>query len=321
MGTGRAKTVSCRATRGTVARELPEDPQLTTDRPIAKKVVRALKRASRDKVIDLEAFAAGRDHTEELQQTVATREALARLHPAHAIYTYAQNQLSVMAEQLTSLDEMSRFARIISEADDEYLPNGPPVSPLTRSFFTCWASFDVSLGLAKETLATTAIAVGTALGMHGELLRLFRLLQQSRMGIYAHEGMEGEAVVLRELVTDAVCRTINPSGYRGTQGELWYVRVLPPPSPGNEHLVFTTPYILLAPDEREWQAYFLRALPDAGPSRRIASYEQHMKYGPARNYWTEFVFEAYVNHCPEAIFLSGLPDVAESRPHSRVHGR
>jgi hypothetical protein len=231
-----------------------------------------------------------------------------------------KNQLSVLIEQLTALDETSRFVKIISQAEDEYLPSGPPMSPLTASFFSCWASFDVSLGLAKETLGTIAIAVGEALGMHGELLRLFHLLQQSRMGIYTHEGIEGDAVVLRELVTGAVCRTIDPSGYRGTSGELWYVRVLPPPGAGNEHVVFTTPYVVLKPGEREWQAYFRRILPEGGPSRRVPRYEQHMKYGPAKDYWTEFVFEAYVNHRPEAIFLAGLPDVAESRPHARVHG-
>ncbi len=38
-----------------------------------------------------------------------------------------------------------------------------------------------------------------------------------------------------------------------------------------------------------------------------------------RDYWTEFMFQAYVNHRTEVIFLAGLPDVAESRLHSRVN--
>jgi hypothetical protein len=49
--------------------------------------------------------------------------------------------------------------------------------------------------------------------------------------------------------------------------------------------------------------------------------EHHMKFGPARDYWSEFVFEAYVNHRSDVIFLAGLPDVAESRPHSRVNSQ
>ena len=32
-----------------------------------------------------------------------------------------------------------------------------------------------------------------------------------------------------------------------------------------------------------------------------------MKFGPVRDYWTEFVFEAYVNHRPDVIFLAVKP--------------
>jgi len=46
-----------------------------------------------------------------------------------------------------------------------------------------------------------------------------------------------------------------------------------------------------------------------------------MKYGPTRTYWNDFVFEGYVNHRTEAIYLAGLPDVPESRPHAEVNSR
>lgn len=290
--------------------------------PIAEKLVVKMKKHARGKVIDLKSVIAGRANAEELQKTVATREDLAEHHPAHAAYVYAQNQVSVMSEQLTELPEMARFAKLLSKAEDEYMPSGPPMSPLTPSFFTCWAFFDACIGSAEETIGTTAMAVGAAFGSDNELLRVMGLMQQSRMGIYLHEGNQGDTVMLRELVTDAVCQAIVPAGYLGRRGELWYVRVLPPPLPGGtEHVVFTTPYLLLNPEVREWQAYFRRTLPDAPLQDRIAHYEHHMKFGPARDYWTEFVFEAYVNHRTEVIFLEGLPDVPESRPHSRVNSR
>jgi hypothetical protein len=44
-----------------------------------------------------------------------------------------------------------------------------------------------------------------------------------------------------------------------------------------------------------------------------------MKYGPTRTYWNDFVFEGYVNYRMEAIYLAGLPDVPESRPHSEIN--
>ena len=233
-----------------------------------------------------------------------------------------QTMISVMSEQLTELDELAELAELLSKAEDEYMPSGPPMSPLTKSFFTCWAFFDAYVGSAEETIGTTTMAVGTSFGMHAELIRMIELMQQSRMGVYAHQGCDGDAVLLRELVTDKLCRAIVPAGYRGRKGELWYVRVLPPPFPGGEeHVVFTTPYLLLKPGVREWLAYFRRHLPDAPAAARIAQYEHHMKFGPTRDYWTEFVFEAYVNHRSDVIFLAGLPDVPETRPHSRVNER
>ncbi len=41
--------------------------------------------------------------------------------------------------------------------------------------------------------------------------------------------------------------------------------------------------------------------------------------GLDERFWLEYVFEAYASHRAEAVFLIGLPDIPESRPHSRVN--
>jgi hypothetical protein len=222
-----------------------------------------------------------------------------------------------MSEQLTALKEMTPFVDIVSQADNLYLPSGPPMSPLTTSYFTSWAFFDACAGSAHETIGTTVLELGAAFGMSPQLSRLIQSLQDSRMGLYIHRGVEGSLVVLEDIVTGGICRAISPAGYRGDRNELWYVRLLPPPIPGSsEHVAFTTPYIILQPEVRDWLAYFSRTFAH-NQQPRAEDYERHMKYGPTRAYWNDFVFEAYVNHCPEAIYLAGLPDVPESRPHSR----
>jgi hypothetical protein len=290
-----------------------------TANPIAAKVVGKMKRAVSGKVVNLRSFVAGRAAAEDLQKQVVTEEQLAGFHPAHAAYVYAQNQVSVMSEQLTALKEMAPFAHIFSEAEDLYMPSGPPMSPLTTSYFTCWAFFDACAGPANETIGTTVLAMGATFGMLASLLRLIQSMQDSRMGLYIHEGAEGSLAILRDIVTDSVFRAICPAGYRGKRGELWYVRVLPPPIPGRcEHVVFTTPYVVLQPGVRDWLAYFSRTF-SQDPQTRIEDYERHMKYGPTRAYWNDFVFEAYVNHRFDVIYLTGLPDIPESRPHSKVN--
>lgn len=256
----------------------------------------------------------------DLQATIAATDNLAGMHPVHAAYVYTQNQVSVVSEQITQLRALAPLVDILGPAEDTYMPSGPPMSPLTASYFTCWAFFDACAGPARETIGTLLLELGAEFGLHPELLRLIGLMQRSRMGVFHHEGIDAGRAVLRDLATDAVTRCLVPAGYLGKAGELWYARVLPPPFQGaTEHLVFTTPYIILRGRRDEWQACFQRACTQTSPQARIDECEHHLKYGPSLHYWNEYVFEGYVNHRHEAVFLAGFPDVPESRPNSPAY--
>lgn len=60
------------------------------------------------------------------------------------------------------------------------------------------------------------------------------------------------------------------------------------------------------------------ALTEMGPSSGYPALDALMKYGLDRNYWHEFVFQAYLNHRYDVIFLAGLPDMPESLRHSSL---
>ena len=96
-----------------------------------------------------------------------------------------------MPEQRMALKELAPFAEIISPAEGFHMPSGPPMSPLTTSAFTCWAFFGACAGAANETIGTTILEFGAAFLLHAELLRLIRLMQDSRMGIYRKERTAG----------------------------------------------------------------------------------------------------------------------------------
>ena len=49
---------------------------------------------------------------------------------------------------------------------------------------------------------------------------------------------------------------------------------------------------------------------------RIGRKTWSMKYGLDHYYWHEFILQAYLNHRYDVIFLTGLPDVPKSLPHS-----
>jgi hypothetical protein len=291
-----------------------------SEAPIARRVVERMRRLVRSKVTNLAAFREGNAYAEALQSTVATPEQLQETHPGFAIYAHVQNQMSVMAEQLLQLREMEAFAKLVGAAQDEYMPSWPPMSPVTTSFFWCWANFDAAVSAYRETLGSVTLRVATEFGVHPTMLALMRTFTVSRMGIYRVEGHRDSQVQLRDLVTDQLCRAVCESGYRGSIGELWFARVLPPALPRHtEHVVFTSPYVLIAPDVKGWLEYFDRIVAKNPQRPRIEALERHFKWGTSPRYWTEFIFEGYVNHTPGAIFLKGLPDIAHSRPHSREY--
>lgn len=297
--------------------------------PIARKVIAAARQTLQRKVTNLADWREGRLRAEEDRKRIISQEKLAQYDPLHAVYIYGQNQLSVLIEQLAQLPMLDKLADAYAAAAEEYMPSGPPMSPLTTSYFTCWGAFDLcSLGAKKETLCTVATDFCQAQGVDEGLISLFETMQASRMGVYRHEGISGHFVFLRELVTNREIKAISPSGYLGNAGEVWLARVLPPlfdTSVFDYAVIFTTPYLLgkLGPSqgfvtaaEDDWLAFFKRNLAQGDQAAQGAAYEHLMKYGPSRNYWNEYIFLAYRNFRQEVIMLEGIPDIAESLPHS-----
>ena len=68
---------------------------------------------------------------------------LAGHDPCHALYVVGENVASLMAESISGIREAKGYVRIVGDAEEQYLPDGPPMSPLTVSYFTMWALFDV----------------------------------------------------------------------------------------------------------------------------------------------------------------------------------
>lgn len=199
--------------------------------PIARRVLERLRQQVRMKVTDLAAFRAGREQAHALQQTVTPREQLAETHPAHAIYIHAQNQTSIMAEQLLQLPEMKSFVKQIGPAEDDYMPSWPPMSPVSKSLFVCWSTYDLPAGARRETVGNVALAVAMEYGSHPALLALMQALQDSRMGIFRVERQDGVRVQLRDLATDrpctAICQSMLTRGRRckcSSQENLWHLQ-------------------------------------------------------------------------------------------------
>jgi hypothetical protein len=239
------------------------------------------------------------------------------LDPVHAAYVYVQQSTSYFAEQVSVLPEMRTYAKIVGAAEDEYMPGFPPMSPVTTSFFTTWAFYDLRIGGTGDTIGGCLIDASDLFPMNPDQLEALKNLSDSRIGIYEHLGIDGQRVRLKELLTEREFSCHSGSGYRGRAGELWYVRRLPPllPEVADYHVVFTTPYILLSPKD-DWVQFLQRSLSKHPGDDRQNGLCRLLKDGPSPNYWNEFVFLAYHHHQNDAIYLAGIPDLRATLPHA-----
>jgi len=237
--------------------------------------------------------------------------------PLHAGYIFTQNLISEFAECMSILPEMKAYCELVGPAEDEYMPSGPPMSPLTGSYFTCWAFFDARFGPDKETIGTCLLDIISRTGFLPGMGCAIELMQNSRMGIYEHLGFKGDNVILQELMTQEKHVCYVPAGYPGKKGQIWLVRVLPPMNESFDYgIVFNTPYVLIHETKDNWVGFLQRTL--LGERLVVNSYQELMKYGLHSNYWNEYIFLSYVNNLSSAIFLRGLPDVQGSLPHSKL---
>lgn len=298
--------------------------------PLARKLLSKSRDLMRRKVVDLGAWREGRRVAEEIDASLIAEDQLGELDPMHGLFAFAQHRLSAFVEQLSALPELRKLTDALVQAEDEYMPSGPPMSPLTQSYFFCWGALDLSAGPKRESFASIAIDLCRQFDLDPYFIQLLSAIEQTRMGVYIHQGHRAGRIRLRELVTGRQHEVICPAGYSGAENEVWYVRLFHWPfeteGPGYS-VVINTPYVIvpIGPSDKgapklgtasDWEAYFNRTLPRSGPDDEQTRYNEFMKYGEGKNYWNEYVFLAYVNHREDVIWLTGIPDRPESLPHA-----
>ncbi len=290
---------------------------------IAQKILQNFAKSRSLEVVDFSVHLAAKRRSDEYHSHLHTLELLLRrgFDPLHAHYVAAQNLVSLLCEELTLLAVLKPFVRIVSAAETTFMPDGPPFSPLTRSYFTCWAFFDVLFGKDQETIGGCIQELAVDLAIEPHLLTVIQAMQGSRMGIYEHCGMVDSEVVLRDIVDDRTCHCYVPTGYQGKPGQLWYVRLMPPIPGYDYHIAFTTPYILMSTKE-EWLAFLHRTVPLLKAPWRPRPVQEAihdlLKHGLDSGYWLEYIALSYLGAQDNAIFLTGIPDQVDSLPNAVV---
>lgn len=220
-----------------------------------------------------------------------------------------------MAEQLSEIvPPMEVWCTLVETAEEEYMPGGPPISPITDSFFCLWTVSDLALGLANETLGGAVLTMleESKLGKKAEkVATIVRNIAHSSPRVYEVVS-SGPELVLEDVLNGRRfdCRT--DSGYEGKPKELWLVRLLPGLKKGSSFLTITSPYVLTGANREEW----VESLHAVASTDEQASLDEFLKIGDSRFCWLEFIHQAYAGTRGTAIVLRGLLHLPESRPHS-----
>ncbi|GAG97705.1 unnamed protein product, partial [marine sediment metagenome] len=195
---------------------------------ISTKLKNTFSQIKKQKIIQIDDIYKAHKKSEEDIKTIKTPDQFKQdMHPVHAVYASTQNLVSYLAENLSVLPEFKEYYKAAGDAEDEYMPSYPPMSPLTTSYFTHWAFFDLMLGRDRETIGTCLSDIGSEIGIHTSYIELIRLLQESRMGLYLHQGLEGKNVLLYEIFPKKQYRCHVGSGYAGKKNEIWFTRIVP----------------------------------------------------------------------------------------------
>ena len=289
---------------------------------IAQEILHLFQQSRSSDLVDFDDHIAAKKRTEAYQSHLNMVELrLSRgFDPLHAIYVSAQNMVALLCEELSMLSPLQPFVNLIKNAEALFQPDGPPFSPMTYSYFSYWAFFDVEFGPDRETMGLCILELGNDLQIETNKLDTIYLMQHSAMGIYEHCGIvENSKIILRDIMDNKKYCCCVPAGYQGETGQLWYVRLLPPMSGYSYSVVITTPYILESLKE-EWLSFMNRTVPKIRAPNRPRSLAEAMydllKYGLNLNYWNQYICSAPMRMQDNVIFLAGIPDRLGNGPET-----
>ncbi|MFT5126942.1 MAG: hypothetical protein ACI8W8_000540 [Rhodothermales bacterium] len=236
--------------------------------------------------------------------------------PAHIRQMWqAVAVVEALAGALHNTDLARNYVKAVLDAEERFMPSGPPMSPIMTSLFDSWASLDLAIGRDCETACSCVLDLAPQLRLRADLKPAVQALDRSRLGIYERLETKGENLWMRELLTEELhlCRCL--SGYEGEPGQVWLTRVIPfAPRDEDAQPMLTTPYVASDYSADEWREFLREHVPQRGDlARNLARF---MKRGPKPFYWFEYCMDGYCGHEDLAVFVKGLPGVVDSLPHA-----
>ncbi len=276
---------------------------------LIKKIENSKQKSKKDSLLCFDDFKTKKEIEEDIDNLYKQIDQEG-VDPVCIMYMEIQHRLSYFTELFTELPEFNDYIDIITSAEEEYMPDYPPMSPVTKSHFICWYLFDLRFGREQITMGECFYDVLKEYTNDTPRLHLLKNLNESSLRIYEITDIEKAKgfVSLKDIITNDEHKGYSASGYTGYDiGELWLTRFLPPPIDAVNHgVIFTTPYVLIRRTKQQWIKSLNEYMKKTSISDPIESYRYLMKYGLDNRFWMEVIMNTYFNYQGDAVFLGGL---------------
>jgi hypothetical protein len=234
------------------------------------------------------------------------------------------------------------LARFHDEVEEEYMPGGPPQSPVYGSFAMQFILGSVPQGLGNETPHSVLARLLLRDPSRARLQRMAQSLADARFELYRVTSASSHRAEL-EPVRSRGALSVHLTGPFLRAGDFGLMRVL---SFDNQLFIADSPYLLKA-NEQDWLEHLARVVaqqqpPTAAPvsqkASKLGSKEQarrrqkdkakaarnepeevikrYLQFGLSERYWLDYVMDAYAGERRGIVFLAGVPDRPDLLPHS-----
>lgn len=249
------------------------------------------------------------------------------------------------AVQLLGAPAFDALTRFHDQIEDEYMPGGPPQSPVYDSFAMQFVLSAVPQGIANETPYSVLARLLLRDPSRARLQSMAQSLADSRFDLYRVKGASSHTAEI-ESVRGGGTLSVGLTGPFLRIGDFGLMRVL---QFDDRSFIADSPYLLNA-SEGDWRQYLARIVaqqqgaaspPAPQKASKLSSKEQarrrqkdkarasrnepeeiigrHLKFGPSPRYWFDYVMDAYAGERRGIVFLAGVPDRPELLPHSHEY--
>jgi len=246
------------------------------------------------------------------------------------------------AVQLLRAPAFDGLARFQEDVEEEYMPGGPPQSPVYDSFAMQFVLGAVRQGIGNETPYSVLARLLLRDPSRARLQGMAQCLADARFELYRVKAASGHDAEL-EPVRGGGAFSVRLTGPFLRQGDFGLMRVL---RFDDKLFIAESPYLLQA-SEDDWREHLERVVaqqqgPTAAPApqnaSKLSSKEQarrrrkdrekssrnepeevikrYLQFGLSDRYWLDYVMDAYAGERNGIVFLAGVPDRPELLPNS-----